>query len=159
MRIRIIGTTDSAHAIRASLYKANVIVCDHGFNFTVELIDTLSMVPTVDGVDSEIERFIFDRIAEVAKTPVLMLRPGGNRSDNYIIVGIPASNTQHLIERGIVQAIVRMFGVEKTKNMEPIVPSTKEPELVKISLPQKEVIKPMGWFRRAVYAILFAGIH
>lgn len=107
MRFRVIGKSESAKAVRTSLFMGGVVVADEGYGFTIEVTDTDLNIPTVDGVDSEIERLMLDRIAEVANTPIMMMRPGGNRSDQHIVIGVPQTG-RHLVERGIAQAVIRM---------------------------------------------------
>jgi len=52
MRVRVIGNSLSAAAVRSSLHLAGVAVSDLGYGFTVEIVDADGEHPTIDGVDS-----------------------------------------------------------------------------------------------------------
>ena len=109
MRIRILGNTDSAIAIRGMLNQdPTVVVSDEGYLYTVEIIDSDSKYPTVDGVDSEWERKLINRISDLAATNILLLRHGGIQSDQHIRIGIPDGSLSSTVERGIFQAVLQM---------------------------------------------------
>lgn len=109
MRIRIIGDSDSAIAVRGMLRAdRTVVVCDHFVSYTVEITGTYQPLPTIDGVDSDWERKFIQRICTAANTNVILLRSGGNQSDEYMRIGIPSNVNAALVERGILQAILQM---------------------------------------------------
>ncbi len=114
MRIRICGDSESAIAVRSSLHlSGSVVVSDVGYGYTVEIVDQSDWaVPTIDGVDCEFERRFLNTVSELAKTPVLMLRPGGVQSDRYVRIGIAAGSEKHLIEQAIMRAVVQMLTPE-----------------------------------------------
>jgi len=109
MRIRVLGNSDSAASVRGMLNQDySVVVADAGYLYTVEIINTTSAIPTVDGVDSDWERRFIERISKAAGTDIMLLRAGGIQSDQYIRIGVPANSTQALVEKGIFQAILQM---------------------------------------------------
>jgi len=109
MRIRVIGTSDSAIAVRGMLNQdPTVAVSEVGYLHTIEIVPAECDIPTVDGVDSELERLMVNRISSVAKTNILLLRAEGIQSDQHIRIGVPEGPSQHLVERGIFQAVLQM---------------------------------------------------
>lgn len=110
MRVRVIGNSQSAAAVRASLHLAGVVVSDSGYGYTVEVNDeTEFSIPTVDGVDSDLERKMVNCICVAAETSIVLLRPGGIQSDRHIRIGIPVDDAAHLVEKGIMRAVVQML--------------------------------------------------
>lgn len=114
MRIRVIGDSDSAIAIRGMLSQdTSVVVSEVGYVYTVEVIETTGTIPTVDGVDSDWERRFIERISKAAGTDVLLLRVGGIQSDQHIRIGVPSDSSQPSVERGIFQAILQMVNQQR----------------------------------------------
>lgn len=145
MRVRVLGSSLSAAAVRSSLHIAGVAVSDLGYGFTVEIVDTDNEHPTIDGVDCEFERKMVNRISDCANTPVLLLRPGGIRSDQHIRIGIPVREDNSAIERGIMQAIVQAMTPPEAAPVPIQPPGTPAPKI--------------GWwkaFRRWLAALIYA---
>jgi len=145
MRVRVLGSSLSAAAVRSSLHLAGVAVSDLGYGFTVEIVDTDNEHPTIDGVDCEFERKMVNRISDCANTPVLLLRPGGIRSDQHIRIGIPVRDDNSAIERGIMQAIVQAMTPPEAAPVPIQPPGTPAPKI--------------GWwkaFRRWLAALIYA---
>ena len=110
MRVRVIGNSESAAAVRSSLNLAGVVVSNSGYGYTVEVNDeTAFQIPTIDGVDSDFERRFINCICVAADTSVVLLRPGGIQSDRHIRIGVPQSNDAFLVEKGIMRAVVQMM--------------------------------------------------
>lgn len=91
-----------------------VVVSDEGYLYTVEIVHCDGPVPTVDGVDSEWERKLINRIADIAGTNILLLRPGGIQSDQHIRIGIPDGRLAPKVERGVFQAVLQMASMPPT---------------------------------------------
>jgi len=109
MRIKILGDSDSAASIRGMINQdRSVSLADIGYVYAVEIIEGSYEWPTVDGVDSEWERKFINRISDCAGCDILLIRSSGIKSDQHIRIGIPNSGNQHLVERGIFQAILQM---------------------------------------------------
>lgn len=126
MRVRVIGDSESAVAVRSSLFlSGGVVISEVGYGYTVEIEDQAGWpTPTIDGVDCDFERRLLNSIATVANTPVLMLRPGGVQSDRHVKIGVPTGAERHLIEQAIMRAVVQMLvpvdqPVTKADNAEP----------------------------------------
>lgn len=135
MRVRIVGHSLSANAVRSSLYSAHIAMSDIDYDYTIEFIAAPGGVPTIDGVDSEFERQMINRICDCADSSVLLLRPGGIRSDQHVRIGIPnASALMVGIEKGVVQAVLRFMTPPPEKRVAvpapPVVQHWIEPPVV-----------------------------
>lgn len=118
MRIRITGTNDSAKALRGLLIDGGHLIDDEVYNYTINVIDTAESFPEIDGIHCRLESAILDGIALVAATPVLVDRPGPNRSDTFITIGIPLSfstERKAKVEYGIRGGLENLLRVAEPK--------------------------------------------
>lgn len=104
MRIRVDGDCDSAKAVRGYLADGGFLVDDDVYSYSVCVEETDSPVPVVDGIHCKLESEIVNAIAQLANTQVILDRPGANRSDRSIKIGVPVSFTtqqKDAVERGV----------------------------------------------------------
>lgn len=112
MRIRITGDAELVKATSLYLIDGGFLIGDEAASYSIEFKKTSASIPSLDGVDCKLEGHLLNSIAMVANTAVLVDRPGPNRSDSHIVIGIPESfDVRQLdaIARGVKSGFENMF--------------------------------------------------
>lgn len=106
MRIKVIGDCDSVLTLRNYLRILGYANVKKAPDFTIYLDedDSLSGFVKVDGIDSELERFIVLRLEELGIGRFLLERAGGIRSDREIRISFHPDSAA-IVERGISRGL------------------------------------------------------
>jgi hypothetical protein len=141
MRIKIIGESDTAKALRGLLRKAGFAVCeflpaevvmhapDAGYAITIEEGEHSGWIH-LDSVDSELEAAVFKHITQLSPHPVSVDRPGGVvHSERELRIIAPAGDAAQAqaVEYGVLRGLLELLGPKPLKMPEP-------PQLAKFGL-------------------------
>lgn len=113
MRVAIIGTCDTARALRGLLAQTQrYVLADSGGLVTITIREDAVDDVVVDGVDSLFESVAVTCIAELSPTGRIVLqRGGGNRNDRALVVTVPKGHPlqAHAVERGLFRALEKLL--------------------------------------------------
>lgn len=106
MRVRVIGDNNAARALRSSLTRAGIVVSDTFPWLSVTIEDGPAPDIVVDGVDSDLERYVVNHICDMAPG-VYLARKGGIRSARALRIQVPPVDALlAAVERGCLRGIV-----------------------------------------------------
>ncbi len=132
MRIKIIGECESARALRGLLHQAGFALSEFlpaavlvhgpvaGYVISVEEATAPNMAGQiyVDSAECELERAILRHITQLAPSPVILDRPGGQvHSDREIRILVPAGKPAEAtaVEFGALRGLLDVLGDPKPR--------------------------------------------
>jgi hypothetical protein len=128
MRISLLGNQDSTEQLSFYLRENGITLSHEAPYYTVEFRDTENQYVTLDSVDCKLDSKVREQIAKQLDAPVLLDRPGPNKSDRAVVIYLPLAFTdsqREKVEIAVLNSLLQLrdFPVENATEKESAAPT------------------------------------